>query len=917
MIQDSNGCLWLASWSGLYRFDGISFSGFRVKTPNGERANNRFDRIERDSFGQFWVLSYDGRLYRFNPQDETFSQLHTDQDISQIHRLSSDDFCFVTSDNTVLRTRYSDAGRDCTLYEYCAIPASDNINGMYKDAEDNVWTATDKMIMRNRKTVSEKPGYCIEESAGALRFGSRDGMIIESIDGRLFEVDTHAGYNIRLITNIPGTIEFLLGSDDGRFSHLDMDKWRLKPVTVPTECHIGSGPQTLTGKDDTVWIWSAQGGIGFFNPETFRLEPLSYDLRAPGGWNAENNILKAFLDSQDNLWFAGSWGGVGRASRKDSNFHLLSFEKDNSTPTPSNSVRAIFQGHDGIIYAGTKDGKIHLLADDLSPLNSWQLPYPAYSITEDHRGHIWIGTKGGGIIENTASGISSRPAFSPITYRKTNEPYGSNGDLVYCLRQDSGSRLWTGSFDGGVSYAETSGNGRHFISTRNKIPAQKIQLDKIRFLTFSPDGKLYAAGRKGVFLCQDPYSRPEQIRFSRFPDTREYDTQHILFTKDGKMYASTFGNGFLHCSTDGSLKAETITAEDGLMSNFVFSSIEDRNGNIWISTYRGLNKYTPATGEITGWSYDRIGKDLLFNEGEPLISKDGELMFNTTAGILHFNPDNVSNSNFIPKVFLISCQYAGERVFPDKDKTIKVRGDGRLRIRYGAVDMNGPERVMYSWKMNTDEDWTQLGNTPVVEIDGLGPGRHKLLLRSTNSDGTQPDNSLEITVTVRPEISRYFQLAAAAMILCLVSAFLLIRKGRSRKAMKAGDDAAVAVNSTLGTETVTPLDSEDIKFRRAFISMLEENLDNGDFSAEDMAATLNVSRSALFDKCKVLLGKAPTEYLRDLRFSRAAEMMAQGGYSISQIAYKTGFNDPHYFSKAFRKHFGMSPSEYRKKLKDS
>ena len=59
MIQDSNGCLWLASWSGLYRFDGISFSGFRVKTPNGERADTMMRA--RSVFCSFSiVLSFPG-----------------------------------------------------------------------------------------------------------------------------------------------------------------------------------------------------------------------------------------------------------------------------------------------------------------------------------------------------------------------------------------------------------------------------------------------------------------------------------------------------------------------------------------------------------------------------------------------------------------------------------------------------------------------------------------------------------------------------------------------------------------------------------------------------------------------------------------------------------------------------------------
>ena len=152
---------------GLYRFDGTSFIGFKAGRADGhgERTNNRFDRIERDGFGQFWVLSYDGTLYRFDPQRERFSDIANGRNITEIYRLSSDDFCFVTSDNTILRTRYSDAGHSCILYD-SSIAAPGKVNGMYKDDGDNIWTATDAAILCNNEIATEQPGYCIAGSAG-------------------------------------------------------------------------------------------------------------------------------------------------------------------------------------------------------------------------------------------------------------------------------------------------------------------------------------------------------------------------------------------------------------------------------------------------------------------------------------------------------------------------------------------------------------------------------------------------------------------------------------------------------------------------------------------------------------------------------------------------------------------------------
>lgn len=920
ITQDSNGCMWLATWSGLYRFNGTSFTGFKAGMSGGheERANNRFDRIEKDGFGQLWVLSYDGTLYRFDPHREKFSDVANGRNITEIHKLSSYDFCFVTSDNTVLRTRYSDAGHNCILYN-SAIAAPGKITDIYKDDEDNIWTATDTAILRNNEIAIEQPGYCISDSNGGIRFGSEHGKIVEVIDGQILEIETGAPYDIRLITGIPGTRDLILGSEDGRLAMLATDEMELRTIAVPESCNIGRGVKSFSDRRGTVWIWSPLGGIGYLDKETFKLEPLIYEAREPGGWNAENNIQAAFLDKQDNIWFSGSWGGIGRASIKDNGFKLLSFDKTNSAPSPANSVRALAQARDGVIYAATKDGKIHLLSDDLIPLGDWTLPYPAYSITENAQGHIWIGTKGGGVFENTAPGIARRTAFHPRTYRKSDSHFGMNSDLIYCLTPGKGGRIWIGSFDGSIMYADMADAERRFISSKNRIPFPTSQMDNIRFITFSPDGRLFACGQKGTFVCETPDAAPELMRFERFTSTREYDIQHILFSKDGKMYASSFGNGLMLCSPNDAFKPEIINTDNGLMSNFVFSSTEDKRGNIWISTYHGLNKYNPKTGEIIGWSYDRIGKDLLFAEGAPIIAKDGNIMFNTTAGILYFNPEEISKSTFIPKVFLTYCQFAGDRIYPENDNTIEIRGDGRLSIRFAAVDMNGPERVMYSWRTGREGEWMQLGNTPVLNLDGLDTGRHELQLRATNADGVQMDNTLDLTVIVRPDISGHLKMAALAAIIALSAgaAYLLIRKKKAVKARPQSEEKPGESPRFTDFGVDNTLSEGDSRFKRRFQDFLEENLDNGDLGAEDMAEALGVSRSVLFEKCRALLGKAPTEYLRDLRFSKAAEMMAKSGYSISQIAYKTGFNDSHYFSKAFKKRFGVSPTEYRRNIKDS
>ena len=84
-----------------------------------------------------------------------------------------------------------------------------------------------------------------------------------------------------------------------------------------------------------------------------------------------------------------------------------------------------------------------------------------------------------------------------------------------------------------------------------------------------------------------------------------------------------------------------------------------------------------------------------------------------------------------------------------------------------------------------------------------------------------------------------------------------------------------------------------------------------------MCDAMNVSRSVLFERCRTLLGTTPATFLRRLRLERAKQLIREGGRTMAEISYATGFNDPHYFSKIFKKEYGITPTEFRDEGKEA
>ena len=105
----------------------------------------------------------------------------------------------------------------------------------------------------------------------------------------------------------------------------------------------------------------------------------------------------------------------------------------------------------------------------------------------------------------------------------------------------------------------------------------------------------------------------------------------------------------------------------------------------------------------------------------------------------------------------------------------------------------------------------------------------------------------------------------------------------------------------------------DRKFMDKLVELMEKNMDNGDLVVDDLVQELAVSRSVFFKKLKTLTGLAPIEFIKEMRINRAIQLIGTGEYSMTQIAYMVGINDPRYFSKCFKQKMGMTPTEYRDK----
>ena len=124
-------------------------------------------------------------------------------------------------------------------------------------------------------------------------------------------------------------------------------------------------------------------------------------------------------------------------------------------------------------------------------------------------------------------------------------------------------------------------------------------------------------------------------------------------------------------------------------------------------------------------------------------------------------------------------------------------------------------------------------------------------------------------------------------------------------------------NSPNMTSSTICTSEKDKEFADKLKVVLEKQFENPEFSVDDFASIIGLGRTVFYRKVRGVTGYSPNEYIRIMRMKKGAELLKQNRYTISEISYKIGINDPFYFSKCFKQQFGVSPSAYIKGYEES
>jgi len=745
VLEEKNLNTWLLTNNGI-----VSVSkDNQIKNFFSERITSRKENYQSFFKGielkdEIWFGSQNGRIWRLNKMSgkAVLLQLPIQSNIVDFIKISESEVC-IFSKNAGFAI-FNTADNKVKVFNTQNFPAfsSDEIKPVYIDKAKNLWFETNAI--------------------GINRFN------LKTYDFKSYKVAT-----------------------------IDMMTFVSPPVTLVIE--------DMNGR---LWIQPKGGGFSLYNRATDSLEPF-FNSPTAENWRFSSTIYSAFSDKQGNLWLSTHSHGLEKIVFDNSYFTATSISS-NKFPKTSNEVRAVFEDDDLNLWISTKDRKLTVFdknkrkmgefgADgNIRPSNS--LPAIAYCITKDKDKNIWIGTKGAGIFILKKT---SNPLKFNVEHYSHNaaDIYSLSDNSVYSIFEDKRSRIWIGTYGGGLNLVNKADDGKlKFINHRNHLKNYPVEVaSQVRYVTQSNEGNICLGTTSGMLMFSSSFSSPESITFKRYtmePDSKDCitnnDVHGICITKKGEMFLFTFGGGIdkvVKFDKQGFPVAfKSYTRSNGLPSDVTLAMVEDEFGKLWISTENSLTKFDPELEVFK--TFSEIRKLMIssnFSEVSTCRLKNNDIIFGYSDGYLSFSPRKIVKSNFKPYIALTNFQLFNKDVtvgsksplttiIDDITKLKLTNKQKFFNIEYAALDYLDPENILYAYKLDGfDNNWNYVQKQRVAYYTNIPKGKYIFRVKSTNSDGDWVENERILPIEVLPS---FWQTGFARLLYVLVIAglfYLLIR----------------------------------------------------------------------------------------------------------------------------------------------
>ncbi len=722
IVQDKNDLMWFATFDGLNRFDGYSFTIYRHQS-NDENSilSNELSTLFIDSENQLWVGSRNGLSHYISNKDnfENFvikTQKGTFMQISSIAEINKNRFLIGTDCGILLFDKYTRKFENFSLLE---------------DLDTEILS--------------------LEKNNDVVYIGTSNGLYVYKIAKNSLSHFHEKLSNVRVQTILSQSESKLWIGTEGKGLFL------LNPKTgeiIKNYQHHENNPKSLVSNyvrslafDDKYQLWIGtfnalsilqNGNDSFLN---FHHNPLdNFSI-------SQNSVRSIFVDKQGGVWLGTYYGGLNYYHPLQKQFTHI---KENPYTRSLNDqiVNCISEDREGRIWIGTNDNGINLynpIKQSFTYFNKANNKIlksnniKSFLHSKDNR-FVYVGSHGGGLVKLNKKGKGS---VIPIP----------NLD-VYALTYDLKGRILIGTLNGLYRYDEKS-------KKVDKIELPNYTSKRILFLKFDTKNRLWIGGEKSLAIYNPMNKKIINYTSNKYNnDINNGRINSIYEDSKNRIWIGSNG-GLTQYKENGTF--ENYTEKEGLNNNIVHGILEDKNGRLWVSTNEGISCFIPSEKIFRNYSSVDGLKVSQFNDYAFCKSKSGLMYFGGTNGVVSFYSEKLVDNPFNPqpKISKISVFNQVVRPFDGtnilKDNIFNTK-EVKLNPKYSNITIEFVVCNYLSGKHNTfayilegvDKTWNYTSENRAISYSNLLPGNYVFKVKAANSDMKWNKTATELSVVVLP-----------------------------------------------------------------------------------------------------------------------------------------------------------------------
>lgn len=708
VIQDRFGFMWLGTGNGLNKFDGHSFRSY---------GNSHVSSLFEAPDGTIWVGTYSG-IICFDPLSETSSvfNLQTPEGTE----INGEVTCMKADPDGILWIgtaaeglfRYDMAERQLSRISALNVgPSVPEIHDILPESKGVIFLATSLGLVRyeirwNRPTFFPVPGVK-NQNVVCLAEDDNDSIVLGCRDDGVFRYDRSTGTIEQCAPELgripyPRRIlkvkkeELWIGTESGLYIYNEkehtLDQFS-QNISERTALSSNAVRSLCEDREGGVWIGTYLGGVNYTSTEQNFITQFTPSI-AQGA--IHGFVIKDFVeDSDGNLWIGTEDSGLYLYDRKGRTF--TQWNMDNGR-LPWHCVSALMLDSDKLYIAMPMHGICVL------DVRSGKMQYPPvnvlfpdtiHSLFKDSRGRILAGVKDG------------LRQLNPENLTFNEIPSMNIGAAVYDIIEDHQKYLWFATYGNGLcSYDPNSGIWNRF---RKGESLNSLSSDKVISITETSQGHLWIGTEDAGACILDPS------------------------TEEFKRYGTEFG----------------------LPSSTVYKVLEDKDGNVWFSTGKGLTRMSAGTESTITYSYNYGAPADQFNYKSGIKTRDGKLYFGTVRGFMEVAPEDLHTVYDPPKVVFTGWSVPGAEYSLEPSETILPglvlkHNQTNVTFRYAALSYTAPQNNKYAYRLRgLDKEWIYTKSTSIT-YSRIPPGKYYLEVSGSNGDGVWSQKPTSIRLVVRP-----------------------------------------------------------------------------------------------------------------------------------------------------------------------